>query len=187
MTEKAILILLFLGGVGLYAFLNHRKVRYYLNRALDERVPFLALFVIPYIGLFPFVILMTVFLVRTSVAMEFLVAIVLAMYTASLVWYLFPTGVRRPKLRGKYTLESVVKWVYAHDDSANAFPSSHVFTALITSYYGSLAFPEFSLVLWPIGVAIALSTVFVKQHYLADVLGGVFWVIGAIAISSYLV
>ena len=62
--------------------------------------------------------------------------------------------------------------VYRNDGDYNAFPSGHVYqTALICLFYNHL-YPSYPWFWIGIVVIVVLSTLFTRQHYLADPLGG---------------
>lgn len=169
-------------SIWLYEPLTHRPPHLYMASWLDKDTPLLPLFVIPYLALFPYVVLGVILMLATPFASAYYATIVIAQLAAAVFWYFLPTGVHRPRHMHPGPLTSALKFVYGHDGEANAFPSAHVFGAFITSYYLAAAFPTLAFLWWVIGFFIALSTVFVKQHNLLDVVGGLVWALGALAI-----
>jgi membrane-associated phospholipid phosphatase len=169
-------------SIWLYAPLTHRLPKLYLASWLDKDTPLLPLFVIPYITLYPYIIFGFGILFATTYAQPFYATVIIASIAGALFWYFLPTGVHRPHHMHPGPMTSMLKSIYGHDGEANAFPSAHVFLSFITSYYLALAFPGLGLLWWVIGFFIALSTVFVKQHNLLDVVGGLIWALGALAI-----
>jgi membrane-associated phospholipid phosphatase len=179
---KFILLALALFGIALYGPLNHRHAKYYWKSAFDSEIPFLPIFVIPYLGLFPFLTFAFATLFFTPLANSFYTAIAIASITAALFWYFFPTGFRRPRHIGKGELRHMLKMIYHRDHNSNAFPSSHVFLSLIAAYYLAYAFPLFALLICIVGACISVSTVFIRQHEVLDIAGGVFWAAGSITL-----
>lgn len=187
MKEKFLLLVLFLGSVLLFALLDMKKAKRhnFMSRA-DHIFPFSVWFVIPYIGLFPFIIGTALALFHTSLVSEYFLSMSIAMYTAAMVWWLVPAGTLRPHLKGEKRLERMVMWIYKHDARRNAFPSSHVFTSLLSSFYLASAYPALALLWWSVGGLIAISTLFMKQHYLVDVIAGTLWVMSSVFLAQVL-
>jgi len=61
---------------------------------------------------------------------------------------------------------------YRSDPPLNCFPSLHAENSTITAYYLSREFPKYKLVFWGIAFLVILSTLFVRQHVIADEIGG---------------
>lgn len=92
--------------------------------------------------------------------------------SAMLSFYFFPTYVKRPVLTAGNWATQILQMVYRNDGDYNAFPSGHVYqTALICLFYNQL-YPNHTGVWIGIVVIVALSTLFTRQHYLVDTLGG---------------
>lgn len=89
-----------------------------------------------------------------------------------LFFYFFPTYVKRPLLTTVNWATKILKMVYRNDGDYNAFPSGHVYqTSLICLFYNQL-YPNHPWLWIGIVVIVALSTLFTRQHNLADPLGG---------------
>lgn len=187
MNEKFLLTALLGGGVLVYGLLYLREGRYDFRIAFDKAIPFVPAFIIPYLAFFPFVISAWFLLFRTPFLVPFTVSLIVAVYTAALFWYLFPGKTYRPEVSGQGFFERLVTLLYDGGSHANQFPSAHVFSCVISSFYLSLAFPAFSALAWGIGALIALSTLFTKQHHVIDFAGGVAWAIAALALTMHLV
>ena len=142
---------------------------------MDNYIPYSSAFIIPYVLFFPYVILTIFLLWQTNLASLLLWALILTTSLANLFWYLFPNGVKREKITGNSVLDRLAKFVHTFDGETNAFPSSHVFSSLICTFYLSIAFPDIYIVFVVVGVAISISTLYTKQHYFVDILGGIMW------------
>jgi membrane-associated phospholipid phosphatase len=174
-------------SIYLYVPLARRSPHFYMASKIDKKLPLLPFFVIPYVTLYPYVLVGFAVLYATPLATAFYASVTAAALAAAIFWYFFPTGVHRPVHMPPGILTRLLKSVYGHAGLANAFPSSHVFLSFITSYYLALAFPAFALIIWIIGFVIALSTVFVKQHNVFDIVGGLAWAFGAILLAHWLI
>lgn len=169
---KFIYLILFLIIKSVYLPLNKRKSRYYWKLKIDDSIPFLPAFIIPYVSYFPYIVVTIVSLWNTHYIFEFFTSYIISYVMAGIFWYLVPNGVKRPQVAGRDILSRLIAYIYKHDDDTNGFPSAHVFATLICSYFLYLAFPIFFPVILFMGIAIIASTVLVKQHYIVDILGG---------------
>jgi membrane-associated phospholipid phosphatase len=90
-----------------------------------------------------------------------------------LVFWFLPSGMVRPLAAGGPWTKALLVFVYRADPGYNIFPSLHVsllvYTAsLVGRYVRALAGALF----WVLAVLIILSTVFVKQHCIIDLIAG---------------
>lgn len=140
-----------------------------------QGVPFVPAFIIPYLGLFPYVAFsMLALLFFTPVAARLYTSLIFSGVVAALIWYFMPTVVlERPSLTSKGPLTKTVAWMYQLDPGGNAFPSAHASVAVLCSYYLTFAFPLHSTLIWACGATIVTSTVFVKQHHVSDLIAGI--------------
>ena len=71
--------------------------------------------------------------------------------------------------------------------SRRSFPSVHVYLSLICAYYLSFSFPPYATLFWACAVLVTASTVFIKQHNLVDIAGGILWAALAVSASQAIV
>ena len=174
-----------LASIALFFPFSRRPVRHYLKSSWDARIPLVPLFVIAYLGLFPFVGVAFYALYFTPLALPFYVAMTVCALAAAFFWYYFPTGFRKPRHVGRGNLKFLMKELYHYHGHASAFPSSHVYLSVISGYFLALAFPPLAILIWMITVCIAISTVLIHQHELIDILGGLLWASASIISSFY--
>lgn len=180
------ILLSFLAIAGFLGYVSsNQRIAYLSSRTfLDVYIPFVPHFVIPYLLLFPFVLFSVVLLWKTSYRIPFLLTLVISLWSAILFWFFFPTFIVRPEVVGNDFFSNLVSFVYAHDAPRNEFPSSHVFLSVISAYFLIKAYPSWFYFVSTVAVCIVISTVFIKQHYLLDVFGGMAFAIGAIALAG---
>jgi membrane-associated phospholipid phosphatase len=179
-----------IGGILLYFPLNRIRApgRWFFHDTwLDFHIPLVPYFVIPYVTLFPYLAATAIILFFSDFAAAFYTAVAVAAWSAALIWYFFPAGILRKRQIGLDFFSRMIVWIYEHDEENNTFPSSHVFYAIICSYFLALVFPPYTILFAVIGFLIAISTVLVKQHHVADIVGGMIWAIGSIWIAHVLV
>ena len=145
---------------------------------LDDLIPFCEWFVIPYVIWFPFVGSMVFYtLLRDAAAFRRLMRFIILTYSAALlVFFLFPTcQYLRPTLlfRGN-PLVRLVASIYANDTNTNVCPSIHVIGSLAV-WFAARDTGKLPAILRkgaiPImAVLISISTVFLKQHSVLDII-----------------
>jgi membrane-associated phospholipid phosphatase len=170
----------------LFIPLSWRKAIASSQTFVDDHIPFIPVFVLPYFSFFLLIPLTLFVVIPTPWGRECVTALIVAMWTGALVWYFIPTSIVRPPVPGTGPFSRIVKWMYRVDGPSNNFPSSHVFISLLCGYYLAQAMPEWSLIAWLWAVLSASSTVFVKQHYVADIFGGVVWAVSSVMLAQWL-
>ena len=168
----------------LYMPLNvPREPLHNVKLPLDDAIPLVPVFVIPYVSLYLFLGITFIALSSGGDRLGLritLVAIILTVVVSYLVFLLFQTYVDRPVITQDDMLSRLVAGLYLQDRPYNAFPSLH--TSLSTLSAISWVRGKGRLRLWMAAWAtlIVVSTIFVKQHYLVDLTGGLI-----LAASSY--
>ena len=154
----------------------------------DLAIPLVPAFVWPYelCYVFPFVPLLALRNWRRYNAA--LMALVIANVTAFCVYLLLPIAFPRPIL-GEGLSEQLLAAEYAADFSpgANKLPSMHVaITWIVWCAMRGERGRAFDGAMLAVVGAITLSTLFVKQHILVDVVAGVVWGLAAWWLASWL-
>ncbi|OGM86992.1 hypothetical protein A2614_01775 [Candidatus Woesebacteria bacterium RIFOXYD1_FULL_40_21] len=184
---RGLLLILFLISTVLYLLLNRRPSKYYWKSFWDDKIPLVPIFIIPYLGLFPFLIATFMFVWKNDIFTFFVTNLVIANYTASIFWYLFPNGVKRPIIKSRDFFSKVLSKLYKIDKyDTNGFPSNHVFISIICSIFLSLVYPGQTYLFILTAGVIVISVVLVKQHYLIDVIGGTIWALGTYSLVRLL-
>ena len=157
-----------------YDYLNHGPYRLFLRTPIDQALPVVPVFAIPYVSLEPFIYgSLVIFLVFRVRIFESAVASMIATFLVSYVFFAFlQTYVDRPVLTGTDPLTQLIRGVYASDQPYNDFPSLHVSTSTIIAIHWWRLGRSWSLPLIVWAGLVALSTVMVKQHYVPDIAGG---------------
>lgn len=145
---------------------------------LDKLIPFLPVFIIPYVIWYPFIAgtLLLFFFTDKRIYYRALATLCLGMIVCYCIYAVFQTTVPRPVLSDTGWLHDIVAFVYANDQPFNCFPSIHVLTCFVMiknlRKYNLLS-PALRLVLITIAWSIIASTVFVKQHVVLDAVGAI--------------
>lgn len=162
-----------------YALLNNAdRGAYSLVTDLDQTIPFLKGFIVPYIIWYFFILGTFVYfcLKDKKVYYRTLLAYNLGLLACYGIYFVFQTHVPRPELVGQDVMTKLVALIYSQDQPYNAFPSIHVLSTFlmvkgINKCRGKNYLNQ-SLV-YANAVLIILSTLFVKQHVILDVLAAI--------------
>ncbi len=167
------LLVYFAGGYALVGWFNeHFAHPLHAATALDRALPLIPAFVVFYLlgDVFVFGVL---FVVRDRRTFD-VAAIAMAMMltVAFLTFLLFPIEMHKQIALGNDLFSRLTRFQQVTDTGFNTFPSLHV--ALNTFAYLVMVRerPRWRWRLLPVLVLIILSTLFVKQHLVVDVIGG---------------
>ncbi len=159
----------------IYEFLNQQpRDIHVIKIQIEESIPFLPFFSIPYILFVPLLVISLVYFVFLS--QNFYapsISFISCQLIANVVYTFYQTTVTRPDIISSNLYSSLVTYIYSVDRPYNCFPSLHVSLSLICLFYWTKAFPIVKLPLSAFVFSIILSTVFIKQHYILDVVGGI--------------
>lgn len=176
----------------LIASIPHRLLNTYHGNehipylGIDGFIPLINGFVIPYLFWFVYIPLIIIILALTDNEnyYQLLTAMVGSTLAAILIFYLYPTTVPRPEVAGTDALSRLLKLVYGMDNPYDCLPSLHVLYTFLTTAFFFKGRPNKTAkyMAFICCVLICLSTIFIKQHYILDViaalmLGSVFYFI----------
>jgi membrane-associated phospholipid phosphatase len=147
-----------------------------LTSALDAQIPFRAQWIWIYVLTYVVPFLATLVVKDDERVYRALVAVGLASFTAYVVYVLYPVSSPRP-VPGAGVADQLVALQQRLDYPANQLPSLHVANAwiLYATVAGERRERWLRAACAALAFAITLSTLFVKQHVLLDVLAGVLW------------
>lgn len=132
-------------------------------------------FVVPYVSLRPFLYasMVAFLLFRGRVYRSAALSMIVTLVVSYLFYVFLQTYIERPAIAGDDTFSRMIRDVYAGDQPYNDFPSLHASLSTIFALHWWLVDRRIGLpiVIW--SALIVLSTMFVKQHYVPDVVAGV--------------
>lgn len=180
------LLLAVLLSTFLYFPLNHASPdAHTLTPAWNGRLPLIPVFAAPYLIFLPVFWLTVAYAFASGRGFTmFALAITIVYFASDLAYALYPTYVPRPEHVTGF-LGGLARYVYAHDNPYNDFPSEHASSAVLLAFY-----------LWPrgrvprsVGLAFAVlvvpATMLIKQHSVAGATGGVVLAVAVWAALSY--
>lgn len=146
------------------------RTTHILGLGFEESIPFIPFFVIFYIITYP-VVIMPYFVVkdikdyrRTVLAYLFLI------FISSVVYIMYPVKTIRPEIIEGGIFLNIVNLVYKIAKPYNLFPSLHVSLSTLSSLVCLEYNKKVGYFLAVLLFLISLSTLFVKQHYLVDII-----------------
>ena len=167
-----------------FQYIEQRSVRHSeIARKVDDYIPFCEYFIIPYYLWFIF-IAATVFYFafinkNKKEYWQLVCSLGIGMTLFIIISLIFPNGQElRPSLSGDGIFIELVRYLYKIDTPTNVFPSIHVFNtvACCIAIFRHKFFHHRKLILAAAGILgtlIVLSTIFLKQHTLLDVVGAI--------------
>ena len=177
-----IIAIYFVAYLILFGYLEQRPVRAYhvVHTVFDDMIPFCEIFIIPYLLWFPYVVMTVVyFLFRNKNKKEYFQLIfnlMMGMTVFLVVSYIYPNvQYLRPAVFPRSNIFTrLVAEIYRTDTPTNILPSIHVFNSLAV-YFAIHHCQALKDRKWLqrgaliLSVLIILSTMFIKQHSVLDV------------------
>lgn len=153
-----------------------------IHVALDDYIPFCEYFIIPYFLWFGYVAWGVGYFYRKNKDEYFRLCTMLftGMTIFLIVSTIYPNGhyLRPATFEHNNIFVQIVKWLYATDTATNLFPSIHVYNSIAVNIavWHSENFKNQKVVRFGsaiLMVSIILSTMFLKQHSVFDVVTGI--------------
>lgn len=176
--------------VFLYAFIympwflfleKHVTTNYHvIQTALDEHIPFIEYFIVPYLMWFAFIAVVFLYFFFTDVDGFYKLAKIsfAGMTIFLIICTLFPNGqdLRPVVFERENVFVDAVRILYRTDTCTNVFPSLHVFNSLCAciAIHESEALKKHKVIsgaAYVLAALIVLATMFLKQHSILDVTG----------------
>lgn len=168
----------------LFVVLEHIPNRTYwvTDLPIDGTIPFCEWFILPYCLWFPlmFGVGLWLLLRHPAAFRRYMLFLGLTFLSTEVLWIFWPNAqnLRPAVLPRDNALTAIVSALYHIDTNTNVFPSLHVVGAVGVALAARDACPRQHLV-WggttALAALICASTLFVKQHALLDVAGGLLW------------
>lgn len=149
-----------------------------VTTAIDRSIPFLKIFVIPYVIWYLFVpiILIALCFYDRKMYYKTILVYILGFSISLIIFSVYQTTVPRPDLAGSDILTKITMIIYANDKPINCLPSLHVFASyLMFKAVCRSCFSNFKINAATSFIAfmIIISTLFTKQHGILDAIAGI--------------
>lgn len=144
--------------------------------ALDRLLPLTPTWALVYGALYLFLIVLPVFVVQQEEMIRRTVWAYLTVWTVSYTCFLlYPALAPRPNnVMGNGFAVWSLRFLYDADPPYNCFPSLHVAHSFVSALACYRVHRTLGLVAMLCASLVAISTLFTKQHYIADVIAGIF-------------
>ena len=149
--------------------------------ALDDKIPFCEVFVIPYVIWYPFWIFMVLYTCgfEVPVFVKLMKYLIMTLTLALFIYLFWPSG--HDMWPEKFPRENFFTWIisqiYGVDHPTNVCPSEHVSTAfgvvLAARETKHLSGKKWMIFFWSEAILVALSVAFIKQHSIIDVFAAI--------------
>lgn len=178
---KHVLLLLYWPVYGLM-FLYFERLRtgctyHTVESVLDEFIPFIPQFIIPYFGWFVYLIggQILFFFRDVNTFKKSMWFVIITYSVTSLIYFVYPTQQElRPVIEGQGIFEKIVSGLYVFDTNTNVCPSIHVLGSMaicFSALNSDLFKGKYAKILNVVtALLISFSTVFLKQHSIIDVI-----------------
>ena len=145
---------------------------------VDKFIPFNKFFILPYVSWYIFIAVFSAILcvVDRERFLKLLITLNIGMITCYIIYYFYPTYVPRPMITGTDFFSNLILNLYKVDKPYNCFPSIHVLNSVLIALYiyeSEKVNKWIKAICIIMSASIILSTMFIKQHYFADVIAGI--------------
>jgi len=142
----------------------------------DQAIPLVLPFVLAYLLYFPFVYggWAFIFLLSPKMFRTYAFAMMTIGLITGIVNITYNTYAARAFVEPTDFLARTLIWLYSLNQPTTALPSLHVSHSLCTGFFLSKIYPKLTGVWVTSVILITLSTLFIKTHYLVDVIISVF-------------
>lgn len=152
-----------------------------LSTVIDDYIPFLPIFIIPYVLAYIQWGLGYVMIGRDSkrLCYKYCFGDVFAKVICFVIFVMYPSNILRPEIVGSGVLEQLTTFIYAMDEPNNLFPSIHCLESYICYRAACEMNREnswhkwYKLAMGIMSILVFASTVLIKQHVFVDIIGGI--------------
>lgn len=152
--------------------------------ALDRLLPLTPVWALVYGALYAFLIVLPVFVIQQEELIRRTVWAYLSVWTVAYICFiLYPTAAPRPDtVAGTGFAAWGLRFLYDADPPYNCFPSLHVAHSFVSGLACWRVHRTLGLIAISFAALVAISTLFTKQHYVADLLAGILLAFAAYAV-----
>lgn len=184
----AIFMLLFQSLIYFLTKLVQEKA-FVLNSSLEDKIPFISWFVYFYIIWYPMLLIIPICIYnkKKDVFYRYFSVYIISVLICGIIFVLFPTTLTRPVIKGTDITSFLVNKVYELDTPAtNCLPSIHCLVSILFMYgIRKLRINNvWKAIVYVLSICIILSTFFIKQHVILDLLAAIAVIAIAITITN---
>ncbi len=153
--------------------LGREKFNFGIN--LDNFIPFIPGFALFYILLFPLIFIPFLIIKKEQDFINLIKANIFIIVITNILFLLLPGEIIRPQINVYGIFFFILDLIYKIDNPVNLFPSLHSSLSLLSFLIISRFKKNLRIIIFIVFISTTLSTLFIKQHYLLDILAGLFF------------
>lgn len=149
-----------------------------LGNGIDAHIPFISYFVIVYCSWYVMLFIVPYLLYKKDRTMlaKYVSSLLIGILICCVIFIIYPTTVLRPEINSNNIFDMIVKLIYLIDTPAiNCMPSIHCLLSMLFILTIGVS-KKFNLrdklIIAIISILIMLSTLFIKEHALIDLITG---------------
>jgi membrane-associated phospholipid phosphatase len=146
-----------------------------LDIPLDHLIPLWPIWTVPYLltlAVWLSFDVWAIFKMEDRLFKAYIIASLVTIVPSMLIFIFWPTYVLRPQVTGQDWASNLLRFLYANDHPNDAFPSGHMYFAVLVAYFGTRWKPRLLILMIAMVVMVIGATLFTKQHYVLDLVGG---------------
>ena len=151
----------------------------------ERHIPLVPETVVAYLAIFPYVILSFYNIQNYRQFRNAVFAIFVIGFVSGIIFFIFPSTMARPLVLEDNPFSWVLGTLHELDRPYNLFPSLHVSFSVLTALIKTRIAQRLKFFHWGAAALISISTLFVKQHALVDIAGGI--IVAVLAFSVFIV
>ncbi len=167
---------------GAYHLVNALRLPLHdLALPFDWSIPIVPAFSVPYLLYLPYLFFTVIYgILATAEWKRIAVSVLIVQVAACIVYVVYQTHVPRPSVPDDALFGWLLKFIYAYDKPYNTFPSLHAAQSVVCLYWWRRLEVRWFPAVGTLTVLILLSTVFLKQHVVVDVVAGAVLALGGL-------
>jgi len=154
-------------------FYTSKKISFIsLDLPYENLIPQIPFFFIIYLLAYPVALLPFILFNEKKILKRILTAYLLITLISSVIYIFFPTEITRLPLNLENFYDKLLFYFRKIDTNQNLFPSFHAGLVFLSTFICNLKYKKLGKILYLLSFIIVLSTLFIKQHYILDLIFG---------------
>lgn len=156
-----------------------------LTSSFDDKIPFIIYSIIPYSLWYFLLFIIPIIFYKSdkNLFIKYILSFLLVTLLSNVIFVIYPTTIIRPNVMDGNIFHSLVQLIFSIDTPVlNCFPSIHCsvcFLWILYAFNNKYINYIIKILILFLSINIILSTLFIKQHVIIDVLGGILlsWIV----------
>ena len=163
-----------------------------LGSSVDDKIPFIPAFIYFYVGWYLMLFIVPFLFLKDNekVFYKYIISTFICISACCFVYFIYPTTIIRESTLSSGITDFVVRFIYAIDTPVlNCFPSMHCIICFMFMFYtwGLKNTNKYlKITIQVLSLLVVLSTVFVKQHVVIDIISALIIAVIVYFVSKYI-